>query len=146
MTRIATVVLGASLAVLAGRASSEEAAPTDADLRAIANAWRAAYNAGDAAAVAALYEPDGYYVSSHVVAHGRAEIQAYFQRGIDAGGHIDSIALLGTGRSGALAYWIGTYEATNAGRKVRGRNLVVVRNVAGTWLMAAHETAVSDPP
>jgi ketosteroid isomerase-like protein len=115
-------------------------------LRAVAQAWRTSYNAKDAAAVASLYAPDAYYVSAHVVARGRSEILAYFQRGIDAGGHIDSIDLLSSGGSGDLAYWVGTYEATNAGRKVRGRNVVVVRRVDSQWLMVAHESVVADQP
>jgi len=48
------------------------------------------------------------YVSAHVVADGRPEIQAYFQRGIDAGGHIDSIQILASSQSGELAYTVGT--------------------------------------
>jgi ketosteroid isomerase-like protein len=122
------------------------AAPTEQELRALAEAWRTSYNAKDAAAVAALYAPDAYYVSAHVVARGRSEIQAYFQRGIDAGGHIDAIELISSGRSCDLAYWVGTYEATNAGQKVRGRNVVVVRKVGASWLMSAHETVVADQP
>jgi ketosteroid isomerase-like protein len=142
-----------ALAALAGRvghtspgAADAGAGSTDRELRAVAEAWRAHYNAKDAAAVAALYAEDGYYVSAHVVAHGRAEIRAYFQRGIDAGGHIDSIELLASGHSGELSYWVGTYEATNAGQKVRGRNVVVARKVGGKWLMVAHETVVADRP
>jgi uncharacterized protein (TIGR02246 family) len=112
----------------------------------VAAEWKAAYNAKDAAAVASLYTPDAYYVSAHVVAHGRPEIQAYFQRGIDAGGSIDAIQILSSGQSGDLAYWVGTYEATNAGQKVRGRNVVIVRKVRERWLIVAHESAVADQP
>ena len=125
---------------------TEAASTTDDDVRKVAEDWKTAYNGKDASAVAALYAPDGYYVSAHVVAHGRTEIQAYFQRGIDAGGHIDAIQILSSGRSGDLAYTVGTYEATNAGQKVRGRNVVVVRKIAGRWLMVAHETVVADQP
>jgi uncharacterized protein (TIGR02246 family) len=121
-------------------------ASTEQELRALAEAWRSSYNSKDAAAVASRYAPDGYYVSSHVVARGRAEIRAYFQRGIDAGGYIDSIEVLASARSGDLAYWVGTYEATNAGQKVRGRNIVVVRKFGNEWLIVAHESAVADQP
>ena len=121
-------------------------ASLEVELRSLAEAWRSSYNAKDAAAVASRYSTDGYYISSHVIARGRAEIQAYFQRGIDAGGHIDSIELLASARSGDLAYWVGTYEATNAGQKVKGRNVVVVRKVGNEWLIVAHESAVADQP
>jgi uncharacterized protein (TIGR02246 family) len=129
-----------------GQRQTDAASATDQAVLKVAEEWKAAYNAKDAAAVAALYTADAYYVSAHVVAHGRPEIQAYFQRGIDAGGHIDTIQILASSQSGELAYTVGTYEATNAGQKVRGRNIVVVRKVGGRWLMAAHESVVADQP
>jgi uncharacterized protein (TIGR02246 family) len=119
---------------------------TDQAVRRVADDWKAAYNSKDAAAVASLYAPDAYYVSAHVVAQGRVEIQTYFQRGIDAGGHIDDIRVLASSHSGELAYTVGTYEATNGGQKVRGRNVVVLRNIGGKWLMVAHESVVADQP
>ena len=85
-------------------------------------------------------------MSAHVVAHGRPEIRAYFQRGIDARGSIDAIQVLTSGHSGDLAYTVGTYEATNAGQRVRGRNVVVLRRVGDAWRMVAHETVVADQP
>lgn len=115
-------------------------------LQRVASEWKAAYSAKDAAAVATLYAPDAYYVSAHVVAHGRPQIQAYFQRGIDAGGHVDALQILSLGHSGDLAYWVGTYEATNAGQKVRGRNIVVARKIGERWLIVAHESVVADQP
>lgn len=147
-TVLRAVVCGLVLhaTVLGADQPQETNAGPSEELRAVAETWRRSYNAKDAAAVAALYAPDAYYVSAHVVARGRAEIQAYFQRGMDAGGHVDSIELLASGVSGDLAYWVGTYEATNAGQKVRGRNVVVSRKTDGRWLMVAHETVVADQP
>ena len=149
-TIVAAVRVVASLALLVsigGSASPAEiAGQADQALVRVAEEWKTAYNAKDAAAVASLYTADGYYVSAHVVAHGRSEIQAYFQRGIDAGGRIDSIRILSSGHSNDLAYTVGTYEATNAGQKVRGRNVIVLRKVGDTWRMVAHETVVADQP
>jgi uncharacterized protein (TIGR02246 family) len=135
---------------LTGRASPR--VPTDAAggieraLPEVAAEWKAAYNAKDAAAVATLYTPDAYYVSAHVLAHGRQAIQAYFLKGIVGGGHIDELQLLSSGQSGELAYWVGTYEATNAGQKVQGRNVLVLRKVGGRWLIVAHESVEADRP
>ena len=84
------------------------------DMGDIAEQWKLAYNSGQAARVAALYCEDGYYLSAHILAHGRADIQAYWQRGITAGGHIDFIKPLVTFASGDLGYTAGTYQATNA--------------------------------
>jgi uncharacterized protein (TIGR02246 family) len=118
----------------------------DEDIRRIIDDWMRSYNAGDAAKVAALYMEDGYYLSAHILAHGRQAIRAYWERGIKAGGHIDFIKLLILHRSGDLAYCAGIYQATNSGVTVDGRVLIVLRKVNDKWLMAAHETVVRDQP
>jgi uncharacterized protein (TIGR02246 family) len=120
--------------------------PDEADIRRVSENWIKFYNAGDAAMVAALYTEDGYYLSAHILAHGRKEIQAYWERGIKAGAHIDFIKPLTLYYTGDLAYCAGTYQATNAGVEVDGRILIVLRKVNGKWLMAAHETVVRDQP
>jgi ketosteroid isomerase-like protein len=89
---------------------------------------------------------DGLYLSSHILAHGRPAMRAYLQRGIAAGGHVDSIKTLKVYASGDLGYAAGTCQATNAGIKVDGRVLLVFRKAGGEWLTAAHETAVRDQP
>jgi uncharacterized protein (TIGR02246 family) len=108
--------------------------------------WVRFYNAGDAARVAALYTEDGYYLSAHILAHGKQAIEAYWERGIKAGGHMDFIKPLTVYYSRDLAYCAGTYQATNAGVTVDGRILIVLRKVNGKWLIAAHETVVRDQP
>ena len=124
-----------------GRMSVDEAA-----IRQVSEDWIRFYNVGDAAKVAALYADDGYYLSAHILAHGRQVIEAYWERGIKAGGQIDFIKPLTLYYTGDLAYCAGTNQATNAGVTVDGRILIVLRNVNGKWLMAAHETVVRDPP
>jgi uncharacterized protein (TIGR02246 family) len=118
----------------------------EAAIRQIPEDWIRFYNAADAARVAALYAEDGYYLSAHVLAHGSQAIQAYWERGIAAGGHIDFIKPLTVYSAGDLAYCAGTYQATNAGRTVDGRILIVLRKVNGKWRIAAHETVVRDQP
>lgn len=114
----------------------------------IVDTWKAAYNAGDAARVGALYADDADYLTQHFVAgvvHGRAQIQAYVQRGVDARFHIDSIRILSVGCVPDLIYVIDRYEATNAGQEAMGVNLVVVRRNPAGWRIVAHEAAVPDP-
>lgn len=115
-------------------------------IRQISEDWIRFYNAGDAAKVAALYTDDGYYLSAHILAHGKQAIQAYWEGGIKAGGHVDFIKPLTVYYTRDLAYCAGTYQATNAGVTVDGRILIVLRKVNGRWLMAAHETVVRDQP
>jgi len=118
----------------------------EAAIRQIPEDWIRFYNAGDAARVAALYTEDGYYLSAHILAHGRPAIQAYWERGIKAGGHIDFIKPLTIYFTSDLAYCAGTYQATNAAVTVDGRILIVLKKVKGQWLIAAHETVVRDQP
>jgi uncharacterized protein (TIGR02246 family) len=123
--------------------------PASADevaIRQIPENWIMFYNTGDAARVAALYTEDGYYLSAHILAHGKPAIQAYWERGIKAGGHIDFIKPLTIYFTGDLAYCAGTYQATNADVTVDGRILIVLRKIDGKWLIAAHETVVRDQP
>lgn len=91
--------------------------------RLLSEDWIRFYNAGDAAKVVGLFTEDAYYLSAHILAHGRQEIQAYWERGIKAGGHIDFIKPVTIYYSGNLAYCAGTYQATNAGVTVDGRIL-----------------------
>jgi hypothetical protein len=84
----------------------------EADIRQISEDWIRFYNAGDAVKVAALYTEDGYYLSAHILAHGRKAIQAYWERGIKAGGHIDFIKPLTLYYTGDLAYCAGAKQPT----------------------------------
>ena len=119
---------------------------SDTGIREIAEAWKSNYNSGNATAVANLYTEDGYYLSAHILAHGRTEIQAYWERGIAAGGHLEFIKPLIVSCSGDLGYSAGVYQATNAGVTVDGRILLVMTKKDGKWLIAAHETVVRDQP
>lgn len=147
---LSTLVIGVSAGHLPtpqeGLSQHTAATTAVADIHAIAEAWRTLYNAGKAAEVAALYAEDGYYLSAHVLARGRPAIQAYWERGIAAGGHVDSLTQLEVFHTDSLGYWIGTYQATNAGVTVDGRLLIVVKLIDGRWLIAAHQTVVRDQP
>jgi len=123
-------------------------AADEAALSQIAERWKDGYNNGRAAEVASLYAEDATYLTQHFVTgivQGRAAIQAYVQRGVDAGYHIDSIQVLATECSGDFAYTIGRYESTNAGQKAFGVNVVVLKKIGKKWLIVAHESAVPDP-
>lgn len=120
----------------------------DRAIRDIPERWKTAYNAGQASEVSALYSDDAYYLTQHFVTgilHGRSDIQAYVQRGIDAKYRIDSIEVLATQCSGDFAYAITRYQSANAGRNDIGLNLVVLRRIKDHWLIVAHEAAVPDP-
>lgn len=120
----------------------------DRAIREIPERWKAAYNAGQASQVSALYSDDAYYLTQHFVTgiiHSRSDIQAYVQRGIDAKYRIDAIEVLATQCSGDFAYAITRYRSTNTGRNDIGLNPVVLRKIHDQWLIVAHEAAVPDP-
>jgi uncharacterized protein (TIGR02246 family) len=117
-------------------------------LRRIPAQWKDGYNNKDAARVASLYSEDAYYLTQHFatgIVHPRTNIQAYMQRGVDVGYHVDAIDVLSLECSGDFAYTITRYRATNGGEKAMGVNLVVLHKTAGQWLIVAHEAAVPDP-
>ncbi len=119
-----------------------------AALQGMIDRWKDGYNGGRASDAAALYREDAVYLTQHFaggVVSGRANIQAYVQRGVDARYHIDSITILKMECAGALGYLIDRYESTNAGQKAMGVNLVVSRKEQGQWRIVAHEAAVPGP-
>ena len=119
-----------------------------AALHGMIDRWKDGYNGGRAAEVAALYREDAVYLTQHFsggIVSGRAQIQAYVQRGVDARYHVDTITLLKMECAGDMAYVIDRYESTNADQKAMGVNLVVSRKEHGQWHIVAHEAAVPEP-
>lgn len=107
--------------------------------------WKQAYNSRDAQNLAPLYAADAVYISSHVPgleANGQKNIVAYFQGGINMGGHIDSIEILKMQVSGNIATLLCKYRATNSGVTVEGRNLLVMKKHDANWLIVVHMTVV----
>jgi uncharacterized protein (TIGR02246 family) len=137
------VKAGLPVAAQTGCTSNDETA-----LRQVSVQWKDAYNNKDAARVASLYTDDAYYLTQHFVdgiVHPRANIQAYVQRGVDAGYLVDSIEILVLTCVGDLSYTITRYRSTNGPDKAMGVNLVVLRKLEGKWRIVAHEAAVPDP-
>ncbi len=107
--------------------------------------WKQAYNSGDAQNLVPLYTEDAIYTSSHVAgleAIGRDKLIANFQNGITMGGHLDAIEILSADVSCEMAYLFCKYQATNAGEKFTGRNLLVLKKVENKWMIVIHMTVV----
>jgi ketosteroid isomerase-like protein len=144
---LASVALKATPDLGGAASSSMDPKPADKVLiREVAEAWVALYNAGDSAGVANLYTVDGFYASAHILAHGRDQIQKYWARGIAAGGHLDFVRPVEIYAEGDLGYFLGKYQATNAGVTVDGRIVIVAKRRDGRWQIAVHETVVRDQP
>jgi len=110
-----------------------------------ANLWMQAYNSKDARNLVPLYSEDAIYISSHVsglVADGRDALVAYFQNGMDMGGHLDFIEIVSMNLSCDLATLLCRYQATNSGQTVEGRNILVLKRINHVWLINLHMTVV----
>ena len=144
-------LVSSAFAQLQGAASSPvqgNCKNIDKVARQIAADWKEGYNGGNPNKVAALYSEDAYYLTQHFVTgivHGRANIRAYVQSGVNAKYHIDSIQILSTDCAGNMAYSIDRYESTNGDQKAFGVNIVVIKKFGNEWLIVAHESAVPDP-
>ncbi|MEW6194821.1 MAG: hypothetical protein AB1521_06685 [Bacteroidota bacterium] len=111
----------------------------------LANEWKDAYNNNNLIKLSLLYSENSDYISSHVnglVTEGRDNIIAYFGKGIELGGHIDSIEILKINLSCDIATLFCKYEAKNCGEKVIGRNLLILKRIKDKWQIIIHMTVV----
>jgi ketosteroid isomerase-like protein len=106
--------------------------------------WVKEFNAGHAAKVAALYVDEAVLMRWDGSMHGRASIQALFQKSVTNGAHDYVVHSLHTERSGDLGYDSGAYNVTLRTRVVEGNYLIVVKNIQGRWWIVAH-AAVPNP-
>jgi uncharacterized protein (TIGR02246 family) len=112
-----------------------------ADLRAqitkLDQAWQTAYNAKDAAGVAALYAEDAKVMApGSATVSGRAAIQAFFAEQVKQGG----TNTLTTGEvldGGSLAIAIGGYVATGPDGKHldHGTYVTIYKKVGSSWMI-----------
>ncbi|MET0988578.1 MAG: SgcJ/EcaC family oxidoreductase [Steroidobacteraceae bacterium] len=135
------LILAVSLIVLAGTASAADTATDTAAIRAVNPAWAKAYNAGDAAAVAALYAEDAVvYPPGAPAARGHTAIREHFVKDIKATKAAGGVINLSTGDvavSGDLAWESGTFKVTDkSGATVdTGKYVSVFQKRNGKWLL-----------
>jgi uncharacterized protein (TIGR02246 family) len=139
-------VLAASLVALAGCAKTAPPAPdTAADesaIRPINIAWFKAYNAGDGAAVAALYAEDAVLSAPGApAARGMGSIRAFYVKDAAAFAAAGLTNADGptsdVGMSGDLAWQWGTYTVTDkSGATVdAGKYLTLFQRKDGKWMI-----------
>jgi len=106
------------------------------DFATMSEAWEAAYNARDAAAVAALYAEDGVMMPPNAdSATGRAAIEAHLIKEMKlVSGRLD-IVTTDHGHDGDLGFARGTFSMTDAHGSTldRGKWVEVRKRVNGTW-------------
>lgn len=141
------VLLAATLAIGAGTAAVVADHHEEA-YHAMADAWEAAYNTGDAAAVAAFYLEDGMRMPPHAtVVNGREAIQAQIQEGMDMGLAKIDITTVESKVWGDEGWARGTWVGMDAEGNTldQGKWMQIGRLVDGKW-HAAMDIWNSDLP
>jgi uncharacterized protein (TIGR02246 family) len=141
VTLLTTLLL--ALVACAKTATAPPTASTDTDaIKAVNVAWNNAYNAGDGAAVAALYAEDAVLnVPGKPPMRGKAVISEYYAK--DAAGFATSGVTVSddpvtdVGQSGDLAWQWGTYKTTNKAGSVvdAGKFVSVFERRGGKWVI-----------
>ena len=117
-------------------------AQSKAELQKGLDAWAAAFNKGDAKAIAAMYTADADILPDHGdLAHGRAAIEATVKKMVESGTYqndlkitLENVRPLGSN----IASEIGTYTITPKSQQSQpevGKFVSVVRKLSGKWLL-----------
>ena len=133
--RISVLVLCAALA-MAGPASAQ----TVSTIQKLDDGWSAAFNKGDAAAIAAMYAEDAYVLPpGHDMVKGRAAIEAFWKGATQQLGDAKLVAVDVARLGPRAAREIGTFSFQTKAQppqQVTGKYVVVWRRVGAHWLLA----------
>jgi uncharacterized protein (TIGR02246 family) len=129
------LVLTAILATAAAPAmAQDEARSLKGSIDAANQAFDAAFNRGDAAAVAAFYTPEATILPPGAPAMtGRAQIQAFWQQAVRQLKHLDLQAKSVTPLGPSVAREIGAFTAEMGGQPVTGKYVVIWRRAGQAW-------------
>jgi len=147
MTRHIALALLA-LASILPRPMVAQAGDVRAEIRKRDQAWEKAYNAGDAAALTALYTKDAQVMAPGAeTASGPAAIQAYFAEDVK-GGAKNALTLEDLVSFGDYALETGKYVATSAEGKHldHGKFMTLYKKTDGGWKILRDTWNSSMPP
>jgi uncharacterized protein (TIGR02246 family) len=121
-------------------ATSAALAQDKATIEKLNNAWTAAFNKGDAQAVAAMYAEDAYVLppGSDIV-KGRAAIEAFWRQAAQQMGDakLTTLDVLPLGRNAAREIGTVTLKTkSQPPQEVVGKYAVVWRKIGGQWKLA----------
>lgn len=140
------VVSGTSLALGQGQSASVRR-----EIEANNKRFSAAFNGGDAAAVAAMYSSEAKVLPPNgEIVEGRQNIQAFWQNLITLGAKLQALDTVQVDARGDLAYELGkyTFVVPQAGGKSntdQGKYLVVWKRQGKSWKLAADIWNTSAP-
>jgi ketosteroid isomerase-like protein len=134
MRKMLLAPLFAAMLAMPAFAQTPPQAAVPAEVEQLLRAYERAWVANDAAALAALFAPDGYALpSGQPPARGHESIRQAYGHG---GGQPTTLRTLEYRSSGELAYVVGAYGPAQEQRDF-GKFVLVLRKVDGRWLIAA---------
>ena len=136
MSKQGRIVLFAAALALVVTTAAPAAHHEGGDYDAMSEAWEVAYNAGDAAKVAAMYVEDGMRMPPHAMTvKGREAIQAQIQAGMDAGLAKVDIETVASHVMGDEAWARGTWVGMDAEGNTldKGKWVQIGKKVGGKW-------------
>jgi uncharacterized protein (TIGR02246 family) len=115
-------------------------AQTAALIQKLDDAWSAAFDKGDAAALAAMYTPDAYVLpAGHDMVRGRAAIEAFWKGAAQQLGDAKLVVVNVVPLGPRAAREIGTFSFATKSQPPQpmvGKYVVVWRQIGGRWLLA----------
>ncbi|NNG15683.1 MAG: nuclear transport factor 2 family protein [Gemmatimonadales bacterium] len=137
--RLLLPILCAALLTLPSAALGQDYGGAKAAIHQGTKAWMAGWNAGDAAAVAALYAEDGVVMAPGAEpAKGRAAIEALMNGALEAaGGSKMEIKPTEVMESDGMAVEVGTFAeiAADGSHRDHGRYMAIWKKVDGKWML-----------
>ena len=139
---VAVLAIGVATGFVQGQSN------TDPVLNKMASEWAAAYNAKDAAKVAAMYTSDAVFMPpNQPMVKGRAAIEAMFKKEFEEGFTNIKLTPVESAISGSQAFEAGTSTVTvPGGRTESGKYLVVFTQEGGTWKIKYDINNADQPP
>jgi uncharacterized protein (TIGR02246 family) len=145
MKRLTGVAVAVLLAIPAAVTAQTGTDDTKAIQKA-ADQWMAAYNAGDAAAVAKMYVEDARLSTAMGTADGRPAIEQYFKNEMAAGVKMQNITVDKAQRFGDVDYSQGTFTATGPVGQVTGHWLIFGKCSGDICSIQSHNSNAPLPP
>jgi uncharacterized protein (TIGR02246 family) len=139
-TREATLRISALVICAALATAGPAAAQTVAAIQKLDDGWSAAFNKGDAAAIAAMYAGDAYVLPpGHDMVKGRAAIEAFWKGATQQLGDAKLVAVDVARLGPRAAREIGTFSFQTKAQPpqpVTGKYVVVWRKLGAHWQLA----------
>ncbi|MGB5301850.1 MAG: nuclear transport factor 2 family protein [Gemmatimonadota bacterium] len=137
--RRAGLLIAMALLALPATALAQADEYSKSSLKEMPNKWQAAYNAGDAASLAALYAEDGVlHPPNSAPVDGREAIQAFWATALESGGTSELTVkdMFAMGESAAeVGMWVGT--AADGSHADHGHYTIIYKKVDGMWQIAS---------